>query len=221
MAEKIGVVGVGRMGANMARRLKDSGYTVSAIYDARAKAAKELAQELGAETCKTLSRVTELADIIITVVSDDAAMDAIFANSGKTLLKAAQGRLFINCATVSPKTHLEVEKRAAKVGRNRSKPVWPPVSPRRARVILYLMCGGTKEAFKRAEPILKHLSNSMRYVGQAGEAAKVKALVNMVMNINTAGLAEGRQPGQRTRTGFEHAARSFFANRCKFAGSPD
>lgn len=56
---------------------------------------------------------------------------------------------------------------------------------------LYLMCAGRKTAFERAEPVLKDLSSSLRFVGQTGEAAKVKALVNMVMNINTAGLAEG------------------------------
>ena len=53
------------------------------------------------------------------------------------------------------------------------------------------MCGGAKKAFERAEPILKELSSTIRYIGKSGEAAKVKALVNMVMNINTAGLAEG------------------------------
>ncbi len=56
---------------------------------------------------------------------------------------------------------------------------------------LYLMCGGTEDAFRKAEPILKELAAQIRFVGKAGEAAKVKALVNMVMNINTAGLAEG------------------------------
>ena len=56
---------------------------------------------------------------------------------------------------------------------------------------LYLMCGGTEEAFNRAKPILEKLAGSMRYIGAAGKAAQVKALVNMVMNINTAGLAEG------------------------------
>jgi 3-hydroxyisobutyrate dehydrogenase-like beta-hydroxyacid dehydrogenase len=56
---------------------------------------------------------------------------------------------------------------------------------------LYLMCGGEKAAFERAEPILKSLGKTIRYIGMAGQAAKVKALVNMVMNINTAGLAEG------------------------------
>jgi len=56
---------------------------------------------------------------------------------------------------------------------------------------LYLMCAGRNEAFERAKPVLQELSNSTRYVGEAGRAAQVKALVNMVMNINTAGLAEG------------------------------
>jgi 3-hydroxyisobutyrate dehydrogenase len=56
---------------------------------------------------------------------------------------------------------------------------------------LYLMCGGSEKAFRKAEPILRELAASVRFIGKAGEAAKVKALVNMVMNINTAGLAEG------------------------------
>ena len=58
-------------------------------------------------------------------------------------------------------------------------------------VHLYLMCGGDKEAFRAAQPILEKLGKTIRYFGKAGEAAKIKALVNMVMNINTAGLAEG------------------------------
>src|SRR3712207_654165 len=53
------------------------------------------------------------------------------------------------------------------------------------------MCGGKEETFRRAEPLLNDLSSSLRFIGKSGEAAKVKALVNMVMNINTAGLAEG------------------------------
>ena len=58
------------------------------------------------------------------------------------------------------------------------------------------MCGGKQEAFDRAKPLLVSLSGSLRYIGPAGEAAKVKALVNMVMNINTAGLAEGLGLGE-------------------------
>jgi len=54
-----------------------------------------------------------------------------------------------------------------------------------------LMIGGKREIFERTKPLLEAMSSSLRYIGPAGSAAQVKALVNMVMNINTAGLAEG------------------------------
>jgi len=61
---------------------------------------------------------------------------------------------------------------------------------------LYLMCGGEQATFERVKPVLEKLSTALRYIGPAGSAAQVKALVNMVMNINTAGLAEGLGLGQ-------------------------
>src|ERR1044071_9105985 len=62
---------------------------------------------------------------------------------------------------------------------------------------LYLMVGGKQEVFDRAKPLLEKLSDEgklLRYIGGAGKAAQVKALVNMVMNINTARLGEGPGP---------------------------
>lgn len=76
--ETIAVVGVGRMGANMARRLKDQGHSVTTVFDSHAPLAVKLAAEIGAEAAGSLARVTELADVIITVVTDDKAMHAIF-----------------------------------------------------------------------------------------------------------------------------------------------
>ncbi|MEW6161268.1 MAG: NAD(P)-dependent oxidoreductase [Verrucomicrobiota bacterium] len=191
MPERIGFVGVGRMGANMARRLKESGFTISAVFDARHKIAKELGAELGAEPCKSLAKVTELSDVIITVVTDDAAMDQIYSEKSRSLLHKAKGRLFINCATVSPGIHVEIERRGEKAGAQVLEACMASSITQARQGTLYLMCGGTPEAFNRAKPILEKLSASNRYIGKAGEAAKVKALVNMVMNINTAALAEG------------------------------
>ena len=62
------------MGANMARRLKDCGYTVSAVFDVNRTHAENLAAELGTAACDTLEAVTASSDVIITVVTDDAAM---------------------------------------------------------------------------------------------------------------------------------------------------
>jgi 3-hydroxyisobutyrate dehydrogenase-like beta-hydroxyacid dehydrogenase len=196
MAEKIGVVGVGRMGSNMARRLKDCGYKISAVYDNRGKVAREVAEELQAEPCKSLARVTELSDVIITVVTDDAAMEKIFAKSGASLLKNAKGKVFINCATVHPDTHVEIEKRAKAAGANSLEACMASSITQAREGTLYLMIGGDEQVFQQVRPILEKLSSSMRYIGASGQAANVKALVNMVMNINTAGLAEGLALGE-------------------------
>ncbi len=194
MPEKIGFVGVGRMGANMARRLKECGYPIAATYDLNAPAARELATELGAEACTTLARVTELSDVVITVVTDDKAMRKIFATKGDSLLTGAKGRVFINCATISPEVHVEVEK-LAKKAKAASLEACMASSINQARQgTLYLMCAGEQATFDKVKELLIKLSDEgklLRYIGKAGTAAQVKALVNMVMNINTAGLAEG------------------------------
>ena len=190
----VGIVGVGRMGANMARRLQERGFLLAALYDANAATAAELAAELGVESVPTLREVSARAAIVLTVVSDDAAMRAIFdAGSADSLLApaAAAGRLFINCATVSPVIHHAVQSVAELVGAQSLEACMASSVTQAREGSLYLMCGGKPEAFARAQPVLEALGSKVRLIGGAGEAAQVKALVNMVMNINTAGLAEG------------------------------
>jgi 3-hydroxyisobutyrate dehydrogenase len=186
--ERIGFVGVGRMGANMARRLKEQGFNVTALYDVKPGAAAELATEIGAQAFENLKDVTRASDVIITVVTDDKAMKTIFT---KGLLSRSKGKLFINCATISPATHQWVEQKAEKAGAQSLETCMASSITQARQGTLYLMLGGKEEVFNRAKPVLEKLAASMRYVGPAGTAAQVKALVNMVMNINTAGLAEG------------------------------
>ena len=189
---KIGVVGVGRMGANIARHLNDEGFSVVAVYDAAADRATSLGEEIGAEATSQLARVTELADYIITVVTDDDAMRQIFSEDAEdSLLKGASGTTFINCATISPQVHVDVEQLGEKHGASSLEGCMASSITQAREGTLYLMCGGKEEVFNDAKPILDSMSVSLRYIGEAGQAAQVKALVNMVMNINTAGLAEG------------------------------
>jgi 3-hydroxyisobutyrate dehydrogenase len=197
----IGFVGVGRMGANMARRLKDRSakgrirrgeqFHVTSVYDTNRAAATSLAAEIGCAASQDLSEVTAESDVIFTVVTDDAAMREIFGGSGDNLLVNARGKLFINCATISPQVHVDVEKLAQKAGALTLEACMASSITQAREGKLYLMCGGSEEAFRNAEPVLKELGSVVRFIGKAGEAAKVKALVNMVMNIDTAGLAEG------------------------------
>lgn len=190
--EKIGFVGVGRMGANMARRLQDVGYPVTVVFDVDSERANSLAKELGCEAASTPGEVAALSNTIFTVVTDDGAMQEIFSEGHpKSLLKNADGRLFVNCATLSPHIHMEIEHRVEARGGHALEACMASSIPQAREGTLYLMCGGKPEVFERAKPVLATLSAQLRLIGQAGQAAKVKALVNMVMNINTAGLAEG------------------------------
>jgi 3-hydroxyisobutyrate dehydrogenase len=114
MKVSLGLVGAGRMGANMARRLDQQGFPVRAIYDTNLRAAQELAAELNCAAVGELAEVTRLSEIILTVVPDDTAMRAIFLP--EALLREATGKLFINCATVTPSLHQEIEQLASQAG---------------------------------------------------------------------------------------------------------
>ena len=94
--KRIGFVGLGRMGANMARNLKDKGYQVTSVYDLNQEISSSLATEIGAQSAQSLAEVTSNSDIVLTVVTNDAAMEAIFFNEGDNLFVESAGTLFIN-----------------------------------------------------------------------------------------------------------------------------
>ena len=186
----IGFVGVGRMGANMARRLKEVGYPIVAVYDARPEAAADVAAELEATAAERVSEVSRLAEVTFTIVTDDAAMRSIYFGPNN-LFEHASGKLFVNCATVNPAVHVEVEAAGAQRGAQvLEAPMASSISQAREGT-LYMMLAGDQGAYRRAEPILEQLTSARHYTGKPGSAAALKALINMVMNINTAGLAEG------------------------------
>jgi 3-hydroxyisobutyrate dehydrogenase len=190
MSEKVGVVGVGRMGANLARRLVDVGYAVRALYDVDRERARDLGAEIGAMAVERLAAVTAASDVIITVVTDDAAMRAIFAPSGDSLLIGAAGKIFVNAATITPRVHVEVDAAIHAAGASAIEACMASSIPQARSGQLYLMCAGDAAAFRAVSPLLDRLAASVRWIGGPGKAAEVKALVNMLMNVNTAGLAE-------------------------------
>jgi 3-hydroxyisobutyrate dehydrogenase len=178
------------MGANMARRLADLGYQIAAVYDSSPDLADSLAREIGSQAMRTLAEVTAACDVIFTVVPDDEAMLGLLAGEHSLLFHAA-GKTFIHCATVSPETHQAAALAATAVGANTLAASMASSITQARQGTLYLMVGGDLEVFNKQQPLLMDLAATLRHVGTVGDAAKIKALVNMVMNINTAGLAEG------------------------------
>lgn len=190
--ERIGFVGIGRMGANMARCLRERGLHLTSVYDHHSPAAFQLAAELRIHQAQTPNEVADRSSVVITVVSDDTAMRSIFSATDNTsLLGNAQGRLFVNCATLAPRTHQDIDGLVTAQGGLCLEACMAGSITQARQGTLYLMCGGSPEAYARARVILDALGTTVQYIGRTGEAAKVKALVNMVMNSNTAALAEG------------------------------
>ena len=188
--KKIGLIGLGRMGGNMALCLNDKGYNVAALFDIQPDVATKLATEVDATAYPTLAEVTANSDIIITVVTNDKAMDAIFFGKDN-LFTGADGKLFINCATLTPDVHRKLEAASTEAGATCLEACMASSIPQARNGELFLMIGGSKDVFNANKPLLDDLSKALHYVGPIGKASEVKALVNMVMNINTAALAEG------------------------------
>jgi 3-hydroxyisobutyrate dehydrogenase-like beta-hydroxyacid dehydrogenase len=178
------------MGSNMARRLADLGYRIGAVFDPNAASAASLAIELNSMAAENLPQVTASCDVIFTVVTDDEAMNGLFSGD-ESLLIGAAGRVFVNCATISPSAHESAERLAADAGAATLAASMASSINQARQGTLYLMVGGDEQVFDRMRPLLEDLSVSLKHVGPVGHAARIKALVNMVMNINTAGLAEG------------------------------
>ena len=189
---RIGIVGVGRMGANMARRLHDLKYQVVALYDTEASRAETLANELGCKAVPTPAQVAEPANTILTVVPDDAAMRHIYApGKPESLLRHATNRLFINCATLSPALQTEVHALVEGQGGQSLEACMASSITQARQGTLYLMCGGRRDVFERATPLLKDLSAHLRYIGPAGDAAKVKATVEKLLAYDPAYATNG------------------------------
>lgn len=174
----------------MARRLADLGYPISAVYDHHQPIAASLAVELGCTEAKSLAEVTAASDVIFTVVSDDAAMEEIFTGED-SLLVGAGGKTFIHCATLSPAAQEAAEQAASEAGATTlAASIASSLTQARIGTLIF-MIGGDEEVFKAHEELLGDLSVTRIYVGSVGDVARIKAINNMVMNINTAGLAEG------------------------------
>jgi 3-hydroxyisobutyrate dehydrogenase len=188
--QRIGIVGLGRMGGNMGRCLKDKGWNVAAVLDANVEVTANLAAELGAVAAKSPAEVTANSDVILTVVTDDVAMDGIFFGASN-LLEGAAGKVFLNCATLSPGIHPKIGAAASAVGAACLEACMASSIPQAREGKLFLMIGGDEAVFESQRVLLEDLSAALHFIGPLGKASEVKALVNMVMNIHTAALAEG------------------------------
>ena len=128
--KKISFVGVGRMGANMARHLRDRGYDLGCVYDINTEIAAELARELECSHAQSLSELTEKSDIVLTVVTGRRCDGCDLFWPRDNLFKGAKNTLFINCEPFRPWYISNWRRPPKKSDATPSKGAWPQASRR-------------------------------------------------------------------------------------------
>ncbi|HEV7444315.1 MAG TPA: NAD(P)-dependent oxidoreductase [Steroidobacteraceae bacterium] len=173
---RVGFVGLGAMGAHMARNLHRAGL-LGAVWNRTSEKAKTLASELGCQAPETLAAVASSVDaVVICVSADDDVLQVVRALAPGM----RKGTLVIDCSTVGAET--------ARAAYNLLQPggvefLDAPVSggvEGAQNATLAIMTGGTSEAFAQAQPILAALGKTIAHFGPTGSGQAAKA-TNQIM----------------------------------------
>ncbi|BBK43490.1 3-hydroxyisobutyrate dehydrogenase [Allostella vacuolata] len=178
---KIGVAGLGRMGAAIARRLIDVGHEVT-VWNRTALRTQPLA-EAGATVAGSPRALAGAADAVITIVTDAEAIDAVYGGADGLLAGDVAGKLFIEMSTVRPEVETALAARVAAAGATLVEcPVGGTVGPALQGKLLGL-AGGAAADVARARPVLEQLCRRVDHVGPVGAGASMKLAINLPLAV--------------------------------------
>ena len=190
MAERVGFVGTGIMGAPMARNALKAGFAVTVTNRTLARA-EPLAKD-GATVVKTPREVAQRSDIVVTMVVDSPDVEAVLFGADGVAAGAHDGLLAIDMSTISPARTKEFAERAAK-NRPPFKTLDAPVSGGEIGAIearLSIMIGGEASDVERARPLFEALGKTIVHVGAHGAGQATKLANQIAVALNNLGVAE-------------------------------
>lgn len=185
---QIALAGTGKMGAAMARRLMASGHAVT-VWNRTAARAQPLLDE-GATWAASPAALAASADIVLTMLIDEAALDEVYLGADGLLSGPVAGRLFIDMSTVSPAKPQQIGALAQAAGASFLEcPVGGSVGPAKEGRLLGFV-GGTEEDLARARPVLEALCRRIEHVGPLGAGATMKLTINLPLMVYWQTLSE-------------------------------
>jgi 3-hydroxyisobutyrate dehydrogenase len=185
---RIAFLGLGIMGIAMARRLLDAGFPLT-VFNRSAEKARPLAAA-GARVASTAREAASGADIVIGMLTDDAASRQLWLGENGALAGAAKGTLLIECSTLSTGWVRELHTVATAAGCDFLD---APVSGSKPQAIageLRFFVGGSAEALEKARPALSVMGQSITHVGPSGSGALLKLINNFMSGVQLVSLAE-------------------------------
>lgn len=196
---KIGLVGLGRMGAAMAERLSAEGFAIVA-WD-RSKEAIEAAAARGIGIGANARAVAEHADIVVSIITEDSGVRRLFTGPSGFLQADVSGKLFVEMSTLQPMTGRElaplVEARGARLIEAPVLGTIPSVRDGK----LFALAGGRAEDIDRARPVLEKLTRRIAHMGPNGAGYAMKLAVNLGLGAYVQALAESLALGAKEGLG--------------------
>jgi 3-hydroxyisobutyrate dehydrogenase len=184
----VGIAGTGKMGSAMTRRLLSLGHRVTVWNRTRQRAEPLLA--LGAQWAATPAALGGATDVVISIVTDAAALDAVYFGAAGLISGEVKDRLFIEMSTVPPAKQQEMGARVTATGaRYLECPVGGSVGPASQGKLL-AFCGGDAQDVERARAVLELLCRRIEHVGGFGAGATMKLAVNLPLMVYWQTLAE-------------------------------
>jgi 3-hydroxyisobutyrate dehydrogenase-like beta-hydroxyacid dehydrogenase len=194
-ATRIGFVGLGNMGGNMAARFLAAGY---AVYgEERIPGHAEGLVEDGLRWRDTPREVAEAADVVFTSVPDDDALESVASGPDGILAGLAAEHVWVDMSTVSPRASRELAERVRSQG---AAMLDAPVSgsvPQVQTGTLTIMVGGDEHAYGRVEPVLRELGTPT-HVGENGQGLVLKLAINISLAVQMLAFAEGLLLAERS-----------------------
>jgi len=186
---RIGFIGLGAMGSRIAGRLLDAGHPVSATNRTAAKAQPLI--ERGLTWTSTAREVAASTDVVLSMVTDDDALEAIATGPDGLLAGVRAGQVYVDMSTVSPQASRQLAERVAALGAHMLD---APVSgsiPQAESGTLAIMVGGDPHAFAAVEPLLRELGRAVTHVGPNGQGLVLKLAINISLAVQTLAFSEG------------------------------
>jgi 3-hydroxyisobutyrate dehydrogenase len=185
---RIAFIGLGNMGAPMARNLIKAGHALT-VFDI-AKAAVEAAQQAGAAPSASAQACVRGAEAVISMLPASSHVEALYLGSQGLMQAIEAGTLIIDCSTIAPRSAQAVAEAARARGLDMiDAPVSGGTAGAAAGTLTFIV-GGPASALDRARPILSAMGKTIFHAGGAGAGQAAKICNNMMLGIQMAGLAE-------------------------------
>ena len=192
---KIGFVGLGIMGAPMARNLLGAGFELS-VYNRTAEKCDALVAA-GAKRCGSAAEVGERSDVVVTIVSDTPDVEAVLFGRNGLAGGLKPGSVVIDMSTISPAATVDFARR---LGEQSVEMLDAPVSGGESGAIegtLSIMAGGKREVFDRFLALFEAMGKNIVYTGPNGNGQKTKLVNQIVGSITLVAMAEGLRVAEK------------------------